>query len=69
MTNVYTALYLISPASWLPLLPAFSDENHMSDRDEAPSTRYVENSDQRLHLLLSFCLSLLQLHTLCTPAL
>lgn len=36
---------------------------------EAPSTRYVENSDQRLHLLLSFCLSLLQLHTLCTPAL
>lgn len=32
MTNVYTALYLISPASWLPLLPAFSDENHMSDR-------------------------------------
>lgn len=36
MTNVYTALYLISPASWLPLLPAFSDENHMSDRGWSP---------------------------------
>lgn len=32
MTNVYTALYLISPASRLPLLFAFSDENHMSNK-------------------------------------
>lgn len=36
MTNVYTALYLISPASWLHLLPTFSDENHMSDRGVKP---------------------------------